>query len=524
MNLRSLYFYSIVFGFFAGIFIAFNLHISSPGTYTLLITAIAVFSFLFFYGNKSGKFAHPLLISSLLVIAAGLGILRMEAREVVLLNDALRDFNGVKVTLVGTIQDDAGANDGSVILKAYAVSSQDKVQKISATSVLLVSTGKPFRFGDTVVVEGILETPKNFKGNDGKSFDYASYLRNKEILHTLPRPKVLHREEGNASLMTYLYSVKRMFTTAIEQNVPEPESALAAGVTISGKGALPKDVKEDFVDAGVIHIVVLSGYNIAIVVGALLSLFGFLGRKWSSFIALFGIVIFVAISGGAAPVVRSGIMAAIVLVGTLSYTKVIQNRALFGAAVLMVLWNPSLLPTDASFALSFLATFAIVNVTVLVAPLFEKLPSLLKVRETLTETVATQMFVLPYLLYQIGRLSVIAPISNLVVLPLIPPIMLLSFIVGVIGFVPLLTLPFAGMLYLLCLFVIKASHLFSTLPFAAFDVSISLVTMIVIYICYFTLGYFLAKKDPARIKRAGLTGNVGQILNSQEGRRERLKS
>jgi competence protein ComEC len=506
MNLRSFYFYSTVFGFFAGIFIAFNLRISPSGAYVLLITSIAVFSFLFFYGNKSNRFAHPLIISSLFVIAVGLGIFRMEAREAVLLNDPFKNLNGEKVTLVGTIQDDAGANDGSVLLKVYAASNEDEVQKIDAAFVLLVSPGESFRYGETVAVEGILEVPENFTNKDGKSFDYVAYLRNKEILHTLSRPKVLHREEGSASLMTYLYSVKRFFINAIEQNVPEPESALAAGVTISGKGALPKDVKKDFVDAGVIHIVVLSGYNIAIVVGAVLSLFGFLGRKWSSFIALFGIALFVAISGGSAPVVRSGIMAAIVLVGTLSYTKVIQNRALFGAAVLMVLWNPSLLPTDASFALSFLATFAIVNVTAIATPFFGKLPSLFKVRETITETMATQIFVLPYLLYQIGRLSVIAPLSNLVVLPLIPPIMLLSFIVGVIGFVPFLALPFAGVLYLLCLLVIKSSHLFASLPFAAFDVSISLVTMITIYICFFTLGYFLTKKRSRSHKAGGING------------------
>ncbi|MFA6050147.1 MAG: ComEC/Rec2 family competence protein [Candidatus Paceibacterota bacterium] len=506
MNLRSFYFHSTVFGFFSGIFIAFNLHISPLSAYVLLITSVAVFLFLFFYGNKSNRFAHPLIISSLFAIAAVLGILRMESREVILLSDPLLDFNGEKVTLVGTIQDDAEANDASVILKVYAASHNGEVQKIDAVSVLLVSPGEPFRFGETVAVEGILEVPENFTSKDGKSFDYVSYLRNKEILHTLPRPKVLHREEGKGSLMSYLYSVKRFFINAIEKNIPEPESALAAGVTISGKGALPKDVKEDFVDAGVIHIVVLSGYNIAIVVGAILSLFGFLGRKWSSFIALLGIAIFVAISGGAAPVVRSGIMAAIVLVGTLSYTKVIQNRALFGAAILMLLWNPSLLPTDASFALSFLATFAIVNVTALISPFFGKLPSFLKVRETLTETMATQIFVLPYLLYQIGRLSVIAPISNLVVLPLIPPIMFLTFIVGVIGFVPLLALPFAGALYLLCLLVIKASHLFASLPFAAFDVSISLVTMIAIYIFIFALGYFLTKKRSRSHKAGGING------------------
>jgi competence protein ComEC len=99
---------------------------------------------------------------------------------------------------------------------------------------------------------------------------------------------------------------------------------------------------------------------------------------------------------------------------------------------------------------------------------------------------------LPYLLYEIGRLSLIAPVSNLVILPLIPPIMLLCFVIGILGWIHILLIPISGALYLLSMFVIKAAHLFAHLPFAAFNLRISLIAMIVIYAVYFTAGYFTA--------------------------------
>jgi competence protein ComEC len=143
------------------------------------------------------------------------------------------------------------------------------------------------------------------------------------------------------------------------------------------------------------------------------------------------------------------------------------------------------------------------NLVKIVEPYLSFASDRFQIKKILSETLATQIFVLPYLLYQIGRLSVIAPISNLVILPFIPAIMLLCFVVGIIAFIPFISLPLAGLLTIFAWLVIKFTHLFASIPFASFDISISLFTMVFLYGAYFAIGIFLNKKANAtRVAKA----------------------
>lgn len=498
--MRSIYFYSTILGFFVGIFVASNSSITTPASIAITIVGVVIVLFNLIHSKLKDKpLAHPLIIVAMFAIFACIGALRMVVMERGFINNPLIKLVGDEVKLVGTIQEDVNANDPSAVIKVYAVANDNGAKKIEPTRVLLRFPGVELLYGDTVVVSGRLGEPTNFEAKDGKAFDYVSYLKKSDITVTLGEPKIIFKEVGDITIPSLLYSIKRWFVNNVLRVVPEPESALATGVSISGKGGLPKDVKEDFINAGLIHIVVLSGYNIAIVIRLILYMFGFVGRKWSAIIALAGVSAFVVISGGSAPVVRAAIMASITLIGALSYTSVLQNRALFGAAFLMVMWNPMLLTTDASFALSFLATFAIINVVPMISPYFKFVTSKWYLKETLSETLATQVFVLPYLLYQIGKFSLIAPLSNVIILPLIPIIMMLCFIVGIVGglgYLAVLALPIGGLLYLVSHLVIRVSHLFATLPFAAFDLTIPLSAMVFIYIAYFMIGIVGKKKIP----------------------------
>ena len=481
--MRLYYFYSVIFGFFAGVFAAGSIQIPLAGFAAMAAASAAIAAFLFLYSKiKSKELAHLILIFCLFIFAFSLGGVRMNQKLSSFENDPLQNLVGEPVSLVGIAKDDASVADTSATIK------------IPSQSILLKYPNSEMKYGDEITFSGILTKPENFFTKQGEEFDYISYLKKDGIQYIISNPKIIEKIAGPVSLTSVLHSIKRKFISNIESVVPEPESALAAGVTVAGKAALPPDVKEDFIRSGVIHIVVLSGYNIAIVIGAMIAMFGFLGRRWASMIAILAVLAFVILSGGAAPVVRSALMAGIVLIGTLSYTPVIQNRALFGAALVMVFINPLLLISDASFALSFLATFAIINLVKIFEPRLSFISKRFQMRKILSETLATQIFVLPYLLYQIGRLSVIAPLSNIVILPFIPWLMLLCFIVGLIAFVPFIALPLAGLLFVLSWLVIWLAHFFASLPFASFDISISLWTMLLMYICYFAIGIYLNNK------------------------------
>lgn len=503
--MRSLYFYSIILGFFAGIFAVSSFSVSAEALGASAFVAVVVVVFLLFHSRyKQKPLAHPVILVATFICMASLGGILLDVKLEHFDQNPLADYAGREVALIGTALDDTSATDSGAVIRVYALSSGDQILKIRAQSVLLRFPGLEFKYGDTVAVRGRLEPPQNFEDEAGRVFDYASFLRKSDISYTLERPDIIHHESGDTTLTSLLYAIKRWFIGNVERYVPEPESALASGVAISGKGALPKEVKDDFINAGLIHIVVLSGYNIAIVIRVLLSMFGFAGRRWAIATALSGVLLFVVISGGAAPVVRAAIMASITLIGTLSYTSVLQNRALWGAALIMVLWNPLILTSDASFALSFLATFAIINVVPIIKPYFSWATNKWHMRETLSETMATQIFVLPYLLYQIGKFSVVAPLSNVIVLPLIPIIMMLTFAVGIagsLGYLSIIALPVGAVLYLISHLVIWISHIFSSLPFSAFNLTIPLSIMVLVYAIYLSIGYYFR----ASMKRLAAT-------------------
>jgi len=190
------------------------------------------------------------------------------------------------------------------------------------------------------------------------------------------------------------------------------------------------------------------------------------GRRLSVTIGLVGIVIFALLVGLSATVVRACLMASLLLIIGLTGRVYLILRGLLLAGFMMLLWNPYSLAFDVGFQLSFIATLGLI----LVAPDLEArlrvMPSPFGVREFLVATLATQLFVLPLLLYQIGELSVVAVIVNILVLPMVPVAMLLTFFTGMVAFVSMsLATPLAFVTHLSLTYIIVIAEWFGSLPF-----------------------------------------------------------
>jgi competence protein ComEC len=137
----------------------------------------------------------------------------------------------------------------------------------------------------------------------------------------------------------------------------------------------------------------------------------------------------------------------------------------------MVLWNPMILVFDISFQLSFLATIGLIFMSPVFQEKFKFLPERFGLRDIAASTIGVQLFVLPFILYKMGNLSLIAPVSNTLVLPLIPTTMFLGFITGLLGLVvPVIAFPFGWVTYLFLHVEIGIVHMFSQLPFASISI------------------------------------------------------
>ena len=283
----------------------------------------------------------------------------------------------------------------------------------------------------------------------------------------------------------------------ISEVVPEPEASLLGGLLLGAKESLGKEILDDFRKVGLIHIVVLSGYNITIVAETIMRVFSFLPRTLPIIFGGGSIILFAIMTGGSATVVRASIMSLIVILG--KATGRMHNAALtlFIAAFLMLLHNPRILAFDPSFQLSFLATLGLVYLSPALEKYFHFVPGKWQIRELFLSTISTQIFVMPLILYNSGNFSAVALPVNLLVLVFVPLTMLLGFLTGVWGFVSgTLSLFFGFLVSGLLYYDLKIVEFFSSLPFASFNIpSFPLWLMISMYIFYAVIIFSIRRKN-----------------------------
>lgn len=383
------------------------------------------------------------------------------------------------------------------------------VKPDDTNEVVLVTTDpfRTFSYGDYVRITGEIKKPEAFETDFNRTFDYAGYLRARGVFVMMSYADVERFETGKGNpLLLYLYEAKAVFMQIIEEIIPEPEAGLGEGVLLGVKRAIGEDLESVFRRTGIIHIVVLSGYNVMLVAEAIMRLLSFFFRpRTRLFMGIIGISAFALLVGLSATVVRASIMAVFILVAHATGRIYAVMRALFLAGVIMLIINPYLLVFDPGFQLSFLATLGLIFLAPLLERYLHMVPTLFQVREFLTATLAAQIFVLPLLLYQIGQFSVVAVLVNVLVLPMVPVAMFLTFATGILG--PLV--PFLGVLvgyaaHLSLAYIITIAELFGSMSFAAFVVP--KFPFWIVVVAYAGLGYVLYRlSQPAEEVSIGYT-------------------
>lgn len=300
---------------------------------------------------------------------------------------------------------------------------------------LTTSKYLPVRYGDILSVHGTTTAPRNFGSNNGRTFDYVDYLLKDGIESVIRTNDVEIIQSGTVSLAGFLYEIKRRFMENVRRVLGEPEASFAGGLVVGEKDSIGKDLLNDFRKVGLIHIVVLSGYNITIIATTIQRLLSFLPVTLGNILGGFGIILFGILVGGGATVVRSCIMAIIAIIAALAGRRYDPARALIVAALIMVFINPLVVLYDPSFQLSFVATAGLIGLSPFVKKFFQWVPERFGMRELVISTISTQIAVTPLLVRMMGQISLLGVFANILVLPLIPITMLFISLTGLAGFV-----------------------------------------------------------------------------------------
>ena len=341
-------------------------------------------------------------------------------------------FAGRMSVVEGTVADDPDARATSVRvpIEVSIINGTPSSGKLLA----VLPRDTDLQYGDAVSVRGVPEEPQSFETNTGRTFDYPGYLRARGILVVIQHAVLRESTQGGVSVLRTLYQIKHSFERALQRVMQEPMASLMEGFLLGEKSGLPQALTQAFVVAGLIHVVVLSGYNIGVVSEWTLRFFAlFLRRRVALATTAIVIVLFALMAGGGMATIRAMLMGLIAILGRYLHRPALALRSLGVAVIAMLLWNP-LVVFDAGFVLSVLATLGIITLGGWVESWLWCFKEGI-LRSTAATTIAVQLFVLPALLYYTGVLSFVSVPVNIIFLPFVPLAMLLGFITGLFALI-----------------------------------------------------------------------------------------
>jgi competence protein ComEC len=338
--------------------------------------------------------------------------------------------------------------------------------------------GHEVRAGDRIGITGRLELAEDFDG-----FAYREYLTRQGI-GAIVRARGADQLSAGGGFGAALATLRGALLDGMNDRVPEPEAALGAGILLGVRSSIAPEINDAFAAAGLTHVVAISGWNIAIVAALVMALVRPMGRtrggRWTTaLVAAATVGGYVLLTGASPSVVRAALMAGAMLVGRLGGSRAHATSALGLAALVMLLVAPPVL-WDIGFQLSLLATAGLIWFGRGIEGRLRRWPAWL--REPVALTLAAQLTTLPVILVNFERLSLVAPLSNVLVVPLVPLAMLASAAVAVggvvIGAVPIGPVGDAigwflgGAAWLVLRAMIVVGQATAALPLAAVDVSL----------------------------------------------------
>ena len=358
---------------------------------------------------------HKIIFCIFLLLLIGwryqLAVLKIE-------NNQLEEYFGQTISLTGIVIEEPEKREKTTRLIVRIERTEEKI--------LITQWHYPqYEYGDRLKITGSLQEPQLLE-----DFDYKDYLAKKGIFGLMYQPEMELLEKNQANpVKRVLISAKNRLKKGLNEIMPAPQSAFLEALLFGEENNISDEWKEKLNLSGTRHIAAVSGMNITILTFLVSDflLFVGLGRSRAFYLSIVLIFFYISMVGAPASAVRAGIMACLFLTGQHIGRASSGSRAIFLTGTLMLFLDPLLLG-DIGFQLSFLAVMGLVYLQPVLFNLFKSIPDSGQLRYNLSGTIAAQIFVFPILTYNFGQISFISPITNILILPLLPSATILGFI------------------------------------------------------------------------------------------------
>ncbi|MDR2772923.1 MAG: ComEC family competence protein, partial [Elusimicrobiota bacterium] len=303
---------------------------------------------------------------------------------------------------------------------------------------VLVSLPRAYKvdYGDNIVLWGRLSIPQ--KAPFPLVFDYQNFLARDEIYVLMRADSCEFISSAPNLIMKFAFYVREDIVNKIDKYLKKGTADLLKPLIIGDKSGLDNPTKTLFMDAGLTHILVVSGLNVGFVAALFIAIFKFAGiplRK--RFIVVIPLIfLYVLATGANPPVLRAGIMTTCFLISLSVQREPLIYNSLALSALIILIFTPQQLFT-ASFQMSYAATIAIVYFYKKFYVPFSKVRNrFLKILiGAFCATTAAQVTMIPISAYYFGQFSLVSFISNTVIVPLVGFITTLGFVFYILTFI-----------------------------------------------------------------------------------------
>jgi len=386
-------------------------------------------------------------------------------------------YKSDSVSLVGVIDNDPiyQGEKVSFILKAEKLRINETGSKTCGKVLVKVLKKNNFAYGDRLFLLGKLYRPFSFSKGE---FNYRNYLRHQGIYLILSvkkggMVKQLDKNVGNP-LKSFAFRIRHKMREAIVKNLSPFSAGILNAIILGERQNLSAHTRDVLVYSGTVHIIAISGLHLGIVAFIILLILKIIKipRKPRYILTILLLIFYCLLTGANTPVLRSTVMATILLFSYLLEREVNIYNSLSLAALIILVVNPWQL-FEVSFQLSFLSVVSIVWLPPKIKSVFpEKLNKILWLRfliSIFSVSFSAWLGLLPLIAYYFRVLSPITILANMIIVPYMTIIVASGFSLALIGMlIPSLSPIFSASNELCILILFKINSFLIAIPGAYF--------------------------------------------------------
>lgn len=403
--------------------------------HVLMFTSLITIMLILLLTTNLFKLKHILIWA----IIFYLGIINTQFR--LKITDELLNIAPVNSTISGqilSIPQSKKADKQNFLFKVDKIEYNNMIKEFDNEKVLVsINTNEKLKIYDYYKISGRLSVP--FKAGNPSQFDYGNYLRNFDVYSVFYgkqdsklqklNNKLTHKEKT----LQWINDYREKIISIHSNYLASPNLEILGGI-VFGDDAVspPENIKQSFINSGLLHILAASGMNVAFIFSFFFFFLKLLrvNYKVNISIGIVMVLLYSLMTGLGASVIRATFMLVFVLIGKLIDRDAHSISLLAFVAFLMLLYNPMYI-NDVGFQLSFIVTFGLLVMT----------PYLIKFKNrfldyivgTVSIPIIAQLWVIPIQVFYFNNISLYSVFANIMSVPILSIISFGGFISSLIA-------------------------------------------------------------------------------------------